>query len=158
LRRLRRVLLLLVLPLLGAGLLALPLLSAGCIRLPFFAGTPAGRQADEPKMLDVLVVGEKVELFMEHPYPVQGKETKGNVHLTVRKDGMPVRSGKLTLVVTGRSGKAVQVEQAAPRSPGIFGPVVAFPEAGRNEMVLTLGSEQAQETLRTPVTVYADEA
>src|SRR5262249_6213118 len=101
---------------------------------------------------------ERVELFMEHPYLVRGQEAKFNVHLTVLNDGIPVRSGKLTVVATGPSGKTVTVEQPGPRSPGIFGPVIVFPEAGQNQMVLTLDSDQAVETIRIPVTVYPDEA
>lgn len=71
---------------------------------------------------------------MEHPYLAQGEGAKFNVHLTVLKDGMPIRCGKLTIVATGPTGKTVTVEQAAPRSPGIYRPLVAFPEAGENQM------------------------
>jgi hypothetical protein len=53
----------------------------------------------------------------------------------VLKDGMPIRSGKLTVTGTGPTGKTVTVVQDAPKRPGIFGPVVAFPEPGRNERV-----------------------
>lgn len=121
-------------------------------------GASEGQQANEPKMLEVLLAAEKVELFMEHPYLVQGKEARFNVHLTVLNDGMPIRGGKLTVVATGPSGKTVKVEQPGPRSPGIFGPVITFPEAGQNGMVLTLQSDQAVDTIRVPVTVYPDEA
>ena len=50
------------------------------------------------------------------------------------------------------------MEQAAPRSPGIYGPTVTFPEPGRNELTLGLEGDQARETFRIPVEVYADEA
>jgi multidrug efflux pump subunit AcrA (membrane-fusion protein) len=121
-------------------------------------GPSEGQQADEPKMAEVLLAAEKVELFMEHPYLVRGKESKFNVHLTVLNDGMPIHGGKLTVVATGPSGKTVKVEQPGPRSPGIFGPVVAFAEDGQNQIVLTLQSDQAVEMFRVPVTVYPDEA
>src|SRR5205823_12756791 len=122
------------------------------LKLPLGSrGATEGQEAGEPRMSEVLLAAEKVELFMEHPYLVRGQEAKFNVHLTVLDDGMPVRSGKLTVVATGPSGQAVKVEQPAPRRPGIFGPVLAFPEAGENEMVLSLQSDQATDTSRVPV-------
>lgn len=131
----------------------------GCGKLSLPGRTAQGTaQAEEPPSTAVTLAAEKLELFMEHPYLVQGEPAKFNVHLTVLADGAPIRSGTLTVVAKGPSGKTVQVEQPAPRSPGIFGPVVAFPEAGRNEMALVLHSEQADETIRVPVEVYADAA
>jgi cobalt-zinc-cadmium efflux system membrane fusion protein len=133
-------------------------LSAGCGRLSRPEGPATARAEDGPKTVAVTLFGERLELFMEHPFLVRREASKFNVHLTVLKDGMPIRAGKLTVVANGPSGKATTVEQAAPRSPGIFGPTVTFSEAGKNETVLTLRSEQADETFRVPVTVYADEA
>src|SRR5262245_40835249 len=120
-------------------------------------GDAAGSHDEEPKMVSVTIAAEKLELFMEHPYFVRGKEAKSNVHLTSLKDGMPIRSGKLTVVATGPTGKTAKAEQPAPKSPGIFGPVLAFPEAGENDLALTLQSDQAEETIHVPVVVYADE-
>ena len=37
-------------------------------------------------MVSVTIAAEQLELFMEHPYVVQGHEAKSNVHLTVLKD------------------------------------------------------------------------
>lgn len=127
---------------------------AGCARQPISGGGQSS--AEEPKMLSVTLSGRALELFMEHPYVAQGEGAKFNVHLTVLKDGMPIRSGKLTIVATGPTGKTVTVDQATPRSPGIYGPVVAFPEAGENQLTLSLKSDQAEETMRVPVTVYPD--
>jgi membrane fusion protein, heavy metal efflux system len=136
-----------------------PLLCAGCGRLSLPGGGKTELEAkEEPKTLAVTLAARTLELFMEHPYLVQGEGAKFNVHLTVLKDGMPVRSGTLTVVAKGPSGKTTTVAQPAPKSPGIYGPVVAFPEAGENEMVLSLKSDQAEETIRIPVMVYADAA
>ena len=140
-------------------LLTVPYISAGCGRLSLSrSGEAAGQHDDEPKMDSLTIAGENLELFMEHPYLVQGQPVKSNVHLTVLKDGMPIRSGKLTMVATGPLGTTVKTEQAAPKSPGIFGPVLAFPETGENKVALTLQSDQAEETIRVAVIVYADEA
>ena len=110
----------------------------------------------EVPMESVTLASGSLELFMEHPYLVQGEGAKFNVHLTVLKDGMPIRSGTLTVIAKGPTGKTATVVQDAPKRPGIFGPVVPFPEPGENEMSLSLQSEQATETIRVPVTVYAD--
>src|SRR5262245_16421973 len=83
---------------------------------------------DEPPMESVTLAAEGLELFMEHPYLVTGEEAKFNVHLTVLNDEMPIRNGTLRVTGTGPTGKTVTVEQDAPKRPGIFGPVVAFPE------------------------------
>lgn len=132
------------------GLLGVSLF-AGCSRPP--AGD--AEEAEAP-MESVTLASGSLELFMEHPYLVRGEGAKFNVHLTVLKDGMPIRGGKLTVTAKGPTGKTATVVQDAPKRPGIFGPVVPFPEPGENEMSLSLESEQATETIRVPVTVYAD--
>src|SRR5207249_1956545 len=116
----------------------------------------AGR--DEPMAAPVTLASEKLELFMEHPSLVRGEGAKFNVHLTVLKDGTPIRSGKLRVVGTGPAGKTVTVVQDAPQRPGTYGPVVAFPEAGENEMSISVESDQARDTIRVPVMVYPDRA
>jgi len=112
----------------------------------------------EPTMKSVTAFGETLELFLEHPPAVVGKDAKLNVHLTVVKDGTPIRSGSLRVVATGPDGKSESVEQDAPRRPGIYGPTIRFPEAGRNELAVTLKGDQAEETIRIHVEVDADEA
>ena len=110
----------------------------------------------EEAMVSVTLASGSLELFMEHPYLVRGEGAKFNVHLTVLKDGMPIRSGKLTVTAKGPTGKTATVVQDAPKRPGIFGPVVPFPEPGENQMSLSLRSEQATETLQVSVMVHAD--
>lgn len=138
-------------PVVGLCLVVAVSLAAGCNRSP---------QAEAPEaevpMESVTLASGSLELFMEHPYLVSGEGAKFNVHLTVLKDGMPIRSGKLTVTAEGPTGKTATVVQDAPKRPGIFGPVVPFPEPGENEMSLSLESEQATETIRVPVKVYAD--
>ena len=138
-------------PVIGLGLLIGSLLFAGCSRSPAVVS-----QEHEVPMESATLASGSLELFMEHPYLVQGEGAKFNVHLTVLKDGMPIRAGKLTVSTKGPTGKTVTVVQDAPKRPGIFGPVVPFPEPGENEMSLLLESAQATETIRVPVMVYAD--
>ena len=110
----------------------------------------------EVPMESVTLASGSLELFMEHPYLVRGEGAKFNVHLTVLKDGMPIRSGKLTVIAKGPTGKTATVVQDAPKRPGIFGPVVPFLEPGENEMSLSLQSKQATDTVRVSVSVHAD--
>lgn len=140
-------------PAVGFSLLAAVSLFAGCNHSP----VDVAKEAEVP-MESVTLASGSLELFMEHPYLVQNEGAKFNVHLTVLKDGMPIRAGKLTVTATGPTGKTATVVQDAPKRPGIFGPVVPFPETGENEMSLSLESDQAKETIRVPVMVYADEA
>lgn len=139
--------------------LMLPLLlvaASGCRDAPATSGEIRTAD-DEMPTTAVTHFAEGLELFMEHPYAVVGEGTKFNVHLTVLSDGAPIRSGKLRLVATGPTGKVASTEQPAPRSPGIFGPTLAFPEPGTNQLQLILESDQARGALRVPVEVYADE-
>lgn len=131
--------------------------------LPSLAGSgcakrPLVEDSNEPKTQDVTLATNRVELFMEHPYLVRDKEAKFNVHLTVLADGAPVRQGKLTLSARGPGGETVATEQAAPKSRGIYGPVLAFPAAGAWQLVLQLDSDQAKDTVRVPLTVFASSA
>ena len=147
----------------GAILLVLVLATisafgSGCDRIQALSEPTAEPAPDEPKTASETIAGKTVGLFQEHPFLVQGDGAKFNVHLTVLADGMPIRAGKLTVVATGPTGKSARVEQAAPKSPGIYGPVLAFPEAGENEMAVTIDSEQAKDTILARVTVYPDAA
>ena len=134
------------------------LAAPGCGPLAALESAPGPDAEEEPPTASVTHFGETLELFLEHPYAVAGEPTKLNAHLTVLEDGAPIRSGTLRAVATGPSGRSNAVEQDAPRSPGIYGPTVVFPEPGTNELALALRSDQAEETLRIPVQVYADEA
>src|SRR3954469_3219624 len=134
-------------PVVVSCFLAAVSLATGCDH----SHSPDAKEAEVP-MESVTLASGSLELFMEHPYLVRGEGAKFNVHLTVLKDGMPIRSGKLTVIAKGPTGKTATVIQDAPERPGIFGPVVPFPEPGENEMSLSLVSEQATETIRVSVT------
>ena len=66
---------------------------------------PGKAPAGEPRMESVTLVAEGLELFLEHPVLVRGEAAKFNVHLTVLKDGAPIRSGRLEAVGTGPRGR-----------------------------------------------------
>lgn len=136
-----------------------PRVAVLCVLLgPGCGQTRPAADGPGPKTVAVTRSAATLELFMEHPYLVAGEGAKLNVHLTVLKDGSPIRAGALTATATGPGGESASVVQAAPARPGIYGPVIAFPEAGENELRLSLAGEQATEVIRVPVRVYPDRA
>ncbi|RUL86976.1 efflux RND transporter periplasmic adaptor subunit [Tautonia sociabilis] len=124
------------------------------------AGHDEGSQLAEAEAPteSVTLASGGLELFMEHPYLVVGQGAKFNVHLTVLADGMPIRAGTLTATAKGPGGKSVTVVQEGPKTPGIYGPTIAFPEAGTSELSLVLEGPQASGTIRVPVAVYPSPA
>jgi len=102
----------------------------------------------------------ETELFMEYPTLLVGEPAKLLVHLTALDDFEPLRAGTLTLRFDPEEGgDPVEVLLEAPRSPGIYGPVVTLPSAGRWNLQLTIESPQVQEVLLVPgLLAYAGRA
>ena len=91
---------------------------------------------------------EKTELFMEYPALLVGEPAKLLVHLTALSDFAPLRSGTITLrFVREGGGENVEVMQEAPRSPGIYGPVLQFPRPGTWDLRLSIESAQVQDAI-----------
>lgn len=91
---------------------------------------------------------ERTELFMEYPALLAGEPAKLLVHLTALSDFTPLRSGKVTLrFEPAGGGEAVEVVQDAPRSPGIYGPVVSLPRAGSWDLRLHVESPQVDDVV-----------
>ncbi len=108
----------------------------------------------------VTLWSEKTELFIEYPTLLVGEPAKLLVHLTALADFEPLRSGTLTLRFEPEGGgDPVEVVQEAPRSPGIYGPVVTLQSAGRWNLRLTVESPQLRDALLVPsLPVYASRA
>jgi RND family efflux transporter MFP subunit len=128
---------------------------AGCDHDP--GGGDAAAEEDLPGGGSVTLWTEKTELFMEYPALLVGEPAKLLVHLTALPDFAPLRSGNLTLRFEPEGGgKAVEVVQDAPRSPGIYGPVVTLPRAGVWELVLIIEGSQLEDRITVPgLPVYA---
>jgi len=103
---------------------------------------------------------DSTELFMEHPALIVGAPDKFAVHLTDLTDFAPLRSGKITLRFEPRGGgEPIVVTQAAPRSPGIYGPAPEFRRPGVYDLTISVESPQARDVLRVPdLRVYASAA
>ncbi len=102
---------------------------------------------------------DSTELFMEHPALIVGVEGKFAAHLTDMTDFAPLRSGRIVLTFTPRSGGApLVVTQDAPRVPGIYGPAPVFTAAGTYDLVIDVDSPQARDRIEVPgLVVYATE-
>jgi len=144
--RMRRIMTLAMVALLGV---------AGCEHDA--GGGHAAAEEDLPGGGSVTIWSDRTELFMEYPALLVGEPAKLLVHLTALSDFAPLRSGTLTLRFEPEGGgEAVEVVQDAPRSPGIYGPVVTLPRAGVWELALIIEGSQLEDRIVVPgLPVYA---
>ncbi len=99
---------------------------------------------------------ENTELFMQHPALVVGAPAKLLVHLTALSDFEPLRDAKATFEFQAAAGGDPVVVQERPRSPGVYGPVVTLPRAGRWDLRIIIEGPQLEEVLTVPgLPVYA---
>ncbi len=89
---------------------------------------------------------DRTELFMEYPPLVEGQPTSLVVHLTVLETFEPVRSGILTVELTG-GGERYEVVSHEIARTGIFLPEVTVPSAGTYRLTLHIESEQVDDRI-----------
>ncbi len=112
------------------------------------AAAPQGPAVDHgPAPVGLTLFTPKVGLYLEYPQLVRGVKTRVLVHLTVLRNGEPVRKGTVTLQATAPDGKALTLKVDAPAREGIFIPEPAFENAGRYIARLVLQSPQVEDTL-----------
>ncbi len=132
---------------------------ATCVIAGCSPGEPDGRAADagvEP--VSVTVFTDDVELFMEYPRLIRGREARFLAHVTVLATGEPVRSGSVTLEAIGPDEAAVTLRAERPARDGLFIPVGSFESPGMYEARIVVESEQVNATIPLPgLAVYADE-
>mgnify|MGYP001372958175 CR=1 FL=1 len=99
---------------------------------------------------------DSTELFMEHPALIVGAPDKFAVHLTDLTDFAPLLSGTITLRFVPRGGgEPLEVVQAEPSRPGIYGPSPVFTRPGVYDLTITVESPQARDVIEVPgLTVY----
>ena len=146
----------------AAALLGLAVLVA-CGRGEARTGSDADAESDAetPRAGGVVTLWtDSTELFMEHPALIVGAPDKFAVHLTDVTDFAPLRSGTVTMRFVPQGGGApVEVTQAAPRAPGIYGPAPTFTRAGVYDLSILVNSPQATDSIFVPgLRVYATAA
>ncbi|HSW44522.1 MAG TPA: efflux RND transporter periplasmic adaptor subunit [Phycisphaerae bacterium] len=103
--------------------------------------------AEGPEPVVVTLFTPKVELFMEYPQLVKGREAEFLAHFSVLATGEPVRSGSLTFEATSPDGKIVSQRLDAPKRDGLFVPTPTFDATGTYKLRLVINSPQVQETM-----------
>lgn len=126
---------------------------------PHGSAQDAHEEAEGPVPVVVTLFTPKVELFMEYPQLVKGREAEFLAHLSVLATGEPVRTGSLAFEAVGSAGKTVSQKLDAPKRDGLFVPTVTFDAPGTYRLRLVISSPQIQETIEVgEVQVHADAA
>jgi RND family efflux transporter MFP subunit len=95
------------------------------------------------------------EYYVEHAPFVVGRSSQLAVHVT-RLDGhAPVDAGKLTAILTPRSGSGMQAVADAPSRPGVFGADVTPTTPGACTLALRLEAGATRDEMTTACTVLA---
>ncbi len=81
-----------------------------------------------------------LELFVEFPLLVVGNESPFAIHMTWLDGFRPVRSGKVTVVLSGGAAAEERFVADSMTSPGIFGPVVKPIRGTERELTIILES------------------
>lgn len=139
---------------------ALLALALGFSAMAACADTPGDESAAPERAGGVITLfTDSTELFMEHPALIVGVGGTFAAHLTDLTDFAPLRSGRIVLTFTPRSGGApLVVTQDAPRVPGIYGPAPVFTAPGIYDLVIDVESPQARDRIEVPgLVVYATE-
>jgi RND family efflux transporter MFP subunit len=95
------------------------------------------------------------EYFVEHPPFVVGQSSALAAHVTRLAGHDPVTAGKLTAILTPKSGAPVQAVADAPARPGIFRPELAPTAAGPCTLTLRVEDGALRDEVTTDCTVHA---
>lgn len=142
--------------------LLLPLLFGACHEHDGDHGHEHGppTEAAEPPTLDVTVYESGLELFMEYPSFVAGRESPLVAHFTDTRDPegfKGIAEGRVTATLTFTDGAEERFVAEAPQRLGVFKPVVKPTRAGKATLLLLLEGAQAQGALHVgDVIIYAD--
>lgn len=89
-------------------------------------------QGDEEVSISVTRWTENIELFVEFPPFVIGKESRFVAHFTDLKTYLPISEAKVNVSLQGENGVSESVN--SPIRPGIFTPVLVPKQAGRFQL------------------------
>ncbi len=106
--------------------------------------------------LRLVTHSEELELCVEVPPLVLGRESEFAAHLTWSRDWKPVAAGRVTAVFSGGGAPEERFSVDGPTQAGIFRPVAVPQHAGRRRVVLLLAVEGRELSHDLgEVTVYA---
>lgn len=88
---------------------------------------------------DLTIWQDGLELYTEPPMLVSGEPARMTVHLTLLEGHLPVREGRLEMVLEPRDGGEQRAEAAAPASPGIYVLELTPEKAGMHALLFRMG-------------------
>ncbi len=95
------------------------------------------------------------EYFAEYPAFVVGQPSALAAHVTLLDGHAPATTGKLTAILTPKSGSPVQASADAPTRPGIFLPEITATVAGPCTLTLRLEDGATRDEMTTDCVVLA---
>jgi len=120
---------------------------------------PGGHAHEDEKTSQITVWGERLEVFLEHPYLVAGVAAEFVTHVSDLATGEPRMTGPVIFVLTSDSGLRREYVEHAPARAGIYLPQIIFPEPGRWAVKLKAPTEGVDHEVELPdVTVYGSQA
>jgi cobalt-zinc-cadmium efflux system membrane fusion protein len=107
----------------------------------------------------VTIWADRVELFMEHPPLIAGRETAFAAHVTEMPTFKAVTAGSVTLTLAYTDGAPLTAKADGPTNPGIFRPKLTPPRAGSCKLSMSVASPQVTHAFEIGAcTVFPDEA
>ena len=132
----------------------------GCTRQSAVVSKDHNDHGEEPKTAQILVFGERHEIFAEHRLVVAGIPTKFVTHVTDLKTLEPRREGSIRYQMKLGQEPPIEQLEKAPVRAGIYEAMLSFPKAGDWNVTLTVFSEDGEKNILFPpvkVFVSADE-
>jgi len=112
----------------------------------------------EAKTSQITVWGERIEVFLEHPYLVAGEPAGFVTHVSDLTTGEPRTAGPVTFVLTNSSGALKQYVAPTPARAGIYIPQLTFPSSGEWAVALKVPLDGVEHEVKLPaVRVYASQ-
>jgi RND family efflux transporter MFP subunit len=81
---------------------------------------------------------DETELFMEYPEIIVGREATFAVHLTRLSDFSPIADSEVYFTFRSADGTEISARETEVQVPGIYGPDITFPEAGRYDLSIEI--------------------
>lgn len=103
-------------------------------------GTPPATTAERPAVSETTFT-ENTELFVEFPTLVRGEESPFAAHVTRLDTFKPLRSGRVSVVLSGGGAPDERFAASEPTVPGIFRPVATPQHAAKRNLVVTIDGE-----------------
>ncbi len=118
-----------------------------------------GHGPGDAKTSQITVWGERLEVFLEHPYLVAGEPAGFVTHVSDLTTGEPRTAGPVVFVLTSSSGTRREYVAPTPARAGIYIPQLTFPSPGEWAVTLKVPLDGVEHEVKLPaVRVYASQA